>query len=162
MTHIRTADRAFPLTATFTRAIVAILAAILLAGEIHRRSRRRARARAALSEALEAFEHLSAASWAVLAREQLGRIGSGREADGLTPTQREVAELVAQGLTNRQVADRLFMSPHTVEAHLSAVYRSLGIRSRAALDAALVRGGAATRDTSGGIRDSRPALAAGI
>jgi DNA-binding CsgD family transcriptional regulator len=135
---------------------------LLLAGEIHRRSRRRARARAALSEALEAFEHLGAASWAVLAREQLGRTGVAREADGLTPTQREVAELAAQGLTNRQVGDRLFMSPHTVEAHLSAVYRSLGIRSRAALDAALVRGAAATRDTSGGIRDSRPALAARI
>ena len=121
---------------------------LLLAGEIHRRSRRRARARAALAESLAAFERLSAVAWAALAKEHLGRIGAAKAADGLTPTQREVADLVVQGLTNRQVGDRLFMSPHTVEAHLTAVYRSLGIRSRAALDAALRREAATAADST--------------
>jgi DNA-binding CsgD family transcriptional regulator len=135
---------------------------LLLAGEIHRRGRRRARAREALAESLAAFEQLGATGWAAIARDQLGRIGAGREADGLTPTQREVAELVAQGLTNRQVGDRLFMSPHTVEAHLSAVYRALDIRSRSALDAALTRDAQAVRDTSAGSRDARPVFTPGI
>jgi DNA-binding CsgD family transcriptional regulator len=48
----------------------------------------------------------------------------------LTPTQREVASLVVAGRTNREVAATLFMSPHTVEAHLTAIYRVLGIRGR--------------------------------
>jgi DNA-binding CsgD family transcriptional regulator len=50
--------------------------------------------------------------------------------DGLTGTERTVAELVAQGLTNREVAARIFLSPHTVSFHLRKVYRKLGIRSR--------------------------------
>jgi DNA-binding CsgD family transcriptional regulator len=76
---------------------------------------------------------------------QLARIDAPREAGGgLTPTQRRVAELVASGLTNRQVADRLAMSPHTVEAHLSAIYRALEIQSRAQLRGALTPGPAAS------------------
>ncbi|MFC5262353.1 AAA family ATPase [Kribbella qitaiheensis] len=50
--------------------------------------------------------------------------------DGLTGTERTVAELVTQGLTNREVAARIFLSPHTVSFHLRKVYRKLGIRSR--------------------------------
>ncbi|HEY6608423.1 MAG TPA: AAA family ATPase [Candidatus Limnocylindria bacterium] len=110
---------------------------LLAAGELHRRSRRRAKARASLREALETFTFLGARSWANQARDQLGRIGAARSDGGLTPTQRGVAELVATGLTNRQVADRLFMSVHTVEAHLSAIYATLGIHSRRQLAAAL-------------------------
>jgi DNA-binding CsgD family transcriptional regulator len=60
-----------------------------------------------------------------------------------------VAELAIDGLTNRQVADRLFMSVHTVEAHLSAVYRTLGIRGRGELARAL-------RDSAAALRDSAP------
>lgn len=133
---------------------------LLVSAEIHRRSRRRAKARAALAEAIEAFERLGSVSWAREARDQLGRIGGPRGEGSLTPTQREVATLVATGMTNRQVADRLFMSPHTVEAHLSAVYRSLGIRSRAELEAALAREDATPRDSDAGIRDSAPASGA--
>ncbi len=112
---------------------------LLLRGEIHRRGRRRAKARAALREAFETFTVLGARLWADEAREQLGRIDALREDGGLTPTQRRVAELVAGGLTNRQAADRLFMSVHTVEAHLSAAYRALGITSRRQLGAAMAR-----------------------
>jgi DNA-binding NarL/FixJ family response regulator len=106
--------------------------ALLVAADVHRRARRRNQARAAASEALGLFESFGAALWAERARELLERSGvaSQPRSDGLTPTQAEVAELAALGLTNRQIADRLFMSPHTVEAHLSAAYRALGIRSR--------------------------------
>jgi DNA-binding CsgD family transcriptional regulator len=51
----------------------------------------------------------------------------------LTDTERTVSELVAQGLTNRQVADQLFMSTHTVAFHLRHVFRKLGIGSRVEL-----------------------------
>ena len=127
----------------------------LVAGEIHRRARRRARAREALSRAVQAFDDLGASLWAARARGELGRISAGREDEGgLTATQRQVAELVVEGLTNRQVADRLFMSVHTVEAHLSSVYRALDIGSRTDLGAALRRLADTSRDSSGGVRDS--------
>jgi hypothetical protein len=54
------------------------------------------------------------------------------------------------------VADRLFMSTHTVEAHLSAIYRTLGIRSRGELGGALRSGARSIRDTPAEIRDSTP------
>jgi DNA-binding CsgD family transcriptional regulator len=119
---------------------------MLAAGEIHRRARRRARARSALREAIETFAFLHARAWAERAREELARIDAGHEAGALTPTQRRVADLVIEGFTNRQVADRLFMSPHTVEAHLSAIYRSLDIRSRTQLREALLRTAPSARD----------------
>jgi DNA-binding CsgD family transcriptional regulator len=127
----------------------------LVAGEIHRRSRRRARAREALSAAAQLFDDLGAELWAARARQELGRISAGREDDGgLTATQRQVAELAVEGMTNRQVADRLFMSVHTVEAHLSSIYRALDIGSRSELGPALRRLADTARDSSEGIRDS--------
>lgn len=128
---------------------------LLVAGEVHRRARRRARARAALREAFELFAFLGAAPWARHARAELARIDAPRADGGLTPTQRRVAELVAGGLRNRQVADRLSMSVHTVEAHLSAVYQALGIRSRSEVAAALAAADApASRDSASDLRDS--------
>lgn len=53
--------------------------------------------------------------------------------ESLTDTEREVAELVSGGLTNRQVAARMFVSPHTVHAHLGRIFRKLGITSRVEL-----------------------------
>jgi DNA-binding CsgD family transcriptional regulator len=129
---------------------------LLAAGGVHRRARRRARARAALREALALFAFLGSGLWARQAREELSRIDAPREQGGLTPTQRRVAELVASGLRNRQVADRLSMSVHTVEAHLSAVYEALGIRSRSEVASALASDATAIRDSSGESRDSRP------
>ena len=52
---------------------------------------------------------------------------------GLTPSEQRVAELAASGMTNRDVAAALFISPKTVEANLSRIYRKLGIHSRAEL-----------------------------
>lgn len=131
---LRSAEEQF--TSTGNRWAIARTA--LVAAEIHRRARRRAKARDSLVAARDTFEALNARLWAAYAREQLDRVTGSRErAGGLTPTEVQVAELAAQGLTNREVGDRLFMSHHTVEAHLTAVYRELGIRSRAELGAAL-------------------------
>lgn len=57
----------------------------------------------------------------------------------LTPTEREVTELVAEGLTSPQVAARLFVSPRTIQTHISHVLRKLGLRSRVELAAAVAR-----------------------
>ena len=112
--------------------------ALVVAADIHRRSRRRSKARVAGSEARALFEHFGAALWAERAREVLDRIGAARaDAAGLTQMQAQVVELAIDGLTNRQIGDRLFMSPHTVEAHLSAAYRILNIRSRRELGSAI-------------------------
>jgi DNA-binding CsgD family transcriptional regulator len=56
----------------------------------------------------------------------------------LTRTERTVASLVAQGLTNRQIAEQLFVSPRTVDAHLAHIFRKLDISSRARLAALMV------------------------
>jgi DNA-binding CsgD family transcriptional regulator len=56
-----------------------------------------------------------------------------RAATDLTPTEERIAQLVATGLTNREVADRAFISPKTVEANLARVYDKLGVHSRAEL-----------------------------
>ena len=70
----------------------------------------------------------------VRARESLSRTRHGHGSD-LTPTERRVAELAASGLTNREVAERAFISPKTVEANLARVYHKLAISSRAGLGA---------------------------
>jgi DNA-binding NarL/FixJ family response regulator len=57
--------------------------------------------------------------------------------DSLTPSERRVAEMAAEGPTNREIAQALFVTPKTVEVHLSSVYRKLGISSRAQLADAL-------------------------
>jgi DNA-binding CsgD family transcriptional regulator len=127
----------------------------LAAGEIHRRARRRAKARAALADAVQLFKVLGAALWVVRAGEELERTGTGRDDErGLTVTQLQVAQLAASGMTNREIADRLFMSVHTVEAHLSSVYRSLDIGSRRDLAGALRQIPDTIRDSGLKLRDS--------
>jgi DNA-binding NarL/FixJ family response regulator len=93
-------------------------------------------ARTALSEALAAFDELGAQLWSEKAHRELARIG-GRTAagTGLTASEERVAALVAEGLTNKQVAGRLFVTDRTVEGHLSRIYAKLGLRSRAELAA---------------------------
>ena len=131
------------------------------AGEIHRRARRRAMAGGALAEAAQLFEDLGAALWLVRAREELERIGAGRNDEGgLTVTQLQVAQLAASGMTNKEIANRLFMSVHTVEAHLSAAYRALDIGSRRDLAAALGQIPDTMRDSDPEVRDSASGAAA--
>jgi DNA-binding CsgD family transcriptional regulator len=107
---------------------------LLAKGTIDRRAKRRTAAREALTQALEVFDGLGAALWAERAGSELARIpGRGRAAGELTETERRVAELVAQGLSNKEVAAALFVSVRAVEANLSKVYAKLGIRSRTQL-----------------------------
>jgi DNA-binding CsgD family transcriptional regulator len=108
-------------------------------GEWLRRARRRSDARAHLRTAVELFERLGAVPWAERARAELqasGEITRNRDPSTrtqLTPQERQIARLAAQGLTNQQIADRLFLSRHTVAYHLHKVYGKLGIASRAEL-----------------------------
>lgn len=107
---------------------------LLAAGQTFRRFKQRGRARELLEEALAVFEELGAVPWATRARAELARIGRpGSAADGLTETERRLAELVAEGLSNQEVAERAFVSVKTVEANLTRIYRKLGVGSRVGL-----------------------------
>jgi DNA-binding NarL/FixJ family response regulator len=113
----------------------------LALGEYLRRHRRRADARVPLRAALETFETLGASFWAERARQELrasgetARRGADLVATELTAQESQVAGLVRQGLSNKEVAARLFISPRTVDFHLRNVYTKLGITSRTELAA---------------------------
>jgi DNA-binding CsgD family transcriptional regulator len=102
-------------------------------GRVQRRARQRRAARESLVAAQEVFEELGARLWVEKARAELARIGGRAVAGGLTPTERRVAELVAEGLSNKEVAARLFVTVRAVEANLSHIYAKLGVRSRTQL-----------------------------
>ncbi|MBM2822659.1 MAG: ATPase,transcriptional regulator, luxR family [Thermoleophilia bacterium] len=108
---------------------------LLCLGRVQRRRNERKAARETLERAREIFEGLPAPLWAETAREELGRIGVRRAPEELTVNEQQVAQLAASGLTNKEIAAKLFMSRRTVEANLARVYRKLGIRSRAELGA---------------------------
>jgi len=111
---------------------------LLVKGRLHRRASHKRAAADSLGQALEIFDRFGAPTWAERARGELARVGlRHRSPDELTATELRVAELTAGGLTNREVATAAFMSPKTVEANLSRVYRKLGIRSRAELGATM-------------------------
>jgi DNA-binding CsgD family transcriptional regulator len=121
---------------------------LLVLGRVQRRQKARAAAKESLEQALATFEALPAPLWAERTREELRRLGLRRGGHHeLTATEQRVAELVASGLKNREVAAQLFMSPKTVEANLARAYRKLGIRSRAELGARLARVGSEPAQT---------------
>jgi DNA-binding CsgD family transcriptional regulator len=66
---------------------------------------------------------------------EVERLGDRAGADALTRTERTIAALVADGMTNAEVAAQLYVSPRTVEAHLTRIYRKEGVRSRSELAA---------------------------
>lgn len=103
-------------------------------GQLQRRQRQKDAARATFREALQAFDTMGTPLWADRARAELARVTVAPSRNGtLTSSERRVAELAASGMTNRDVAEALFISPKTVEAKLSRAYRKLGIRTRAEL-----------------------------
>jgi DNA-binding CsgD family transcriptional regulator len=107
---------------------------LLVRGAVERRAKRKREARDTLTKALEIFDGLGAALWADKTRAELARIGGRAPSSlALTPTEDKVAALVASGSTNREVAEALFVSVHTVEANLKHIYRKLGVRSRTEL-----------------------------
>lgn len=116
---------------------------LLVHGQILRRANQRRAAAGALGEAQRIFASLGAPRWSRRAMDEAARLGARRDSGGsLTPSERDVAQLAGRGLTNREVAERLFVSPKTVEANLSRIYSKLGIRSRAELGRVMAAGSA--------------------
>ncbi|WP_327085386.1 helix-turn-helix transcriptional regulator [Nonomuraea sp. NBC_01738] len=112
----------------------------LLFGEWLRRARRRTDARPHLALAVEIFDRLGSAPWSARARAELDAAGWAtsrtEELDPLTvltPQERQITQLAAQGLSNRDIAARLFLSPRTVGQHLYKAFPKLGVTSRAEL-----------------------------
>jgi DNA-binding CsgD family transcriptional regulator len=107
---------------------------LLAAGSIRRRAREKRAAREILEEARRIFDSLGARLWTSRAQDELARISGRRPAaSGLTTSETKLAALAAEGLSNKEIAAAMHISVHTVEAHLTRIYRKLGIRSRAAL-----------------------------
>ena len=103
-------------------------------GMVLRRGKHKRAARDTLHQALAVFDQLGARLWSAKTTSELDRIGGRVSAgDSLTASERRVAYLVAEGRSNRQVADELFLSVKTVAAHLTSVYAKLGVRSRTEL-----------------------------
>lgn len=109
----------------------------LLYGERLRREREPAAARTQLALAARTFERLQANPWLERTRAELRAAGEPAPVDTrgsvLTPQERAVAELAASGLTNKEIAERLFLSVRTVSTHLHRVFPKLGIATRGAL-----------------------------
>ena len=106
----------------------------LVHGQVLRRLGERRAARDALEQAGSTFERLGAPLWSERARAELARIPIKRASgSALTAAESRVAALVAEGRTNHEVAQALFVSEKTVEANLTRIYRKLDVRSRAAL-----------------------------
>jgi DNA-binding CsgD family transcriptional regulator len=120
------------------------LARVQLAyGERLRRARAATVSRVHLTAALETFERLGARPWATRASNELRATGQTRSrpsvaaSEALTPQEHEIAMLAAAGLTNKQIAEQLYLSHRTIGAHLHRVFRKLGVTTRAALRDAL-------------------------
>ena len=116
--------------------------ALLTRAHVERRSRRAAASRAALTAAEACFAELHARSWLAQVRSELAPgpvAGTDDPLTGrLTETEARIARLVCQGASNRQVAERLYLSVKTVEASLTRIYRKLDVRSRTQLVTLLV------------------------
>ncbi|MEV2273646.1 ATP-binding protein [Nonomuraea africana] len=108
-------------------------------GEWLRRRRRAAESRTHLRTARETFDALGMAAWGERARRELrsaGESSPNRDPDArekLTPQELNIAQLAAEGLTNREIGQRLYLSPRTVSTHLHRIFPKLGVSSRADL-----------------------------
>ncbi|MET0773043.1 MAG: AAA family ATPase, partial [Candidatus Limnocylindrales bacterium] len=107
-------------------------------GRVLRRLARKRDARVALEQAIEGFDRIGARHWVRVGQDDLGRIG-GRASAGseVTSSEQRVIELVVRGLSNKEVAAALFVTPKAVEASLSRIYLKRGVRSRAELAATM-------------------------
>jgi DNA-binding CsgD family transcriptional regulator/tetratricopeptide (TPR) repeat protein len=107
---------------------------LLVRGIVERRGKQKRTARHFLETSIDAFDSLGTPLWSAKARDELHRArGASSSATVLTPTEERVAQLVAQGKSNREVAGELFVSVKTVESNLTRIFHKLGIRSRAEL-----------------------------
>ena len=124
-------------------------ARLLLAyGTWLRRQRRVTESRAPLRAARNAFDALPAIPWGERARRELRAAGESSRrrvsdpAERLTAQEVEIASLVAQGMTNREIGRQLFLSPRTVGSHLYRIFPKLGVTTRAQLGTAMARSSA--------------------
>ena len=103
----------------------------LALGAVQRRLKKKREARETLDDALGIFDELGAQAWSQLTRAEQGRIG-GRASSPheLTPTETRIAQLVAEGMTNREVAAAMFLSEKTIETNLTRIYEKLAVNSR--------------------------------
>jgi ATP/maltotriose-dependent transcriptional regulator MalT len=117
--------------------------ALIDLGAALRRGNNRLAARTHLTEGLDLAYHCGAGALVDQARTELRAAGArprrpaATGPDALTPSERRVADLAAHDLTNRQIAQQLFVTVKTVEVHLSAIYRKLGITRRSQLRTSL-------------------------
>jgi len=115
-------------------------------GAALRRANRRADAREELAAGMELADRCGATALAARAHEELVACGARPRrlqrtgVDALTPSELRVAQLAASGLTNREIAQALFVTRKTVETHLAGVYRKLGVNDRGGLPAKLQEG----------------------
>jgi DNA-binding CsgD family transcriptional regulator len=129
---------------------VEVARTLLVAGGIARRSKRKRRARELLERAVRLFTDVGCPVLRARAVAELERVSGGTEQAPLTATEWQVASLSASGLTNREVATRLGISPKTVESNLSRTYRKLAIHSRAELGSRLGPAAAGAEQPPGG------------
>jgi DNA-binding CsgD family transcriptional regulator len=114
---------------------------LLAYGGAKRRAKQKAAARQMLEHALAEFDRLGAELYAERTRAELGRIsGRSPSGGGLTATEQRIAELVAEGRSNKEVAAAMFVTPKTVETNLSRIYAKLGIHSRIELARRIAEG----------------------
>jgi DNA-binding CsgD family transcriptional regulator len=134
-------ERALVLHATTSRPFEHARTALLY-GEWLRRAKRKSDARVQLTAALAAFEEIGSTPWAARARAELEASGARTPQPapspafgGLTPQELQITQLAAQGLSNRDIAAQLILSPRTVAYHLYKAYPKLGVTSRGELAA---------------------------
>jgi DNA-binding NarL/FixJ family response regulator len=106
---------------------------LLVLGQIERRRRARHESRVALSRARDLAREMGHRPLLARIERELPRVAATRAGDQLTVTEQRVAQLIAAGATNREAAAELFVSVRTVETHVAAIYRKLGVRTRAEL-----------------------------
>jgi DNA-binding NarL/FixJ family response regulator len=115
---------------------------LLVNGRVQRRLKQKRQARLSLDEARELFALAGAETWLARVDEELGRVAVRRAPQELSATELRIARLAAEGLSNKAIAEQVFVSVKTVEGNLKRAYRKLGISSRAQLARALDRGDA--------------------
>jgi DNA-binding CsgD family transcriptional regulator/tetratricopeptide (TPR) repeat protein len=120
----------------------------LVYGQVLRRARQKRAAGEQLRAALATFERCGATLWAQRAQSEIERLGMRTAPKQLTVTEERVATLASRGMTNKEIAAELFISPKTVEANIARAYKKLGVNSRAALGTAMAKSGEAARSLS--------------
>jgi DNA-binding CsgD family transcriptional regulator len=112
---------------------VELARSLLTLGRIERRRRARKESRGALSGARKLAAQIGHRPLLAEIEQELPRVVAARSGTELTATERRVAELIADGASNRDAASALFVSVRTVETHVASIYRKLGVRTRAEL-----------------------------